>query len=92
MKYPGDRAGSHQIRYDGEVGRERSVGRKLRRSHSDSVVSPPRESACLQRGQQIDPLAGAKQFNGEDVAKIMKHAFQAAGPAHAHRNVILLIA
>jgi len=46
----------------------------------------------LQRSEQVDALAGAEKFDGEDVAQIVEHAFEAAGAAHAHAHVVFLIA
>jgi len=30
--------------------------------------------------RQVDALAGAEKFDGEDVAQIVEHAFEAAAP------------
>ncbi len=45
----------------------------------------------MERGEQVDALASGEKFDGEDVAEIVEHAFEAAGSAHAHGDVIFLI-
>jgi len=51
-----------------DVRRERAVGGDFGRGGADGVVGFFREGAGLQRRQQIDALAGAQQFNRQDVA------------------------
>ena len=42
--------------------------------------------------QQVDALTRAEQFNRENVTEILQHALQAAGTAHAHGDIVFLIA
>ena len=37
-------------------------------------------------------MAGAEKLDAQDVLQIVKHALQAAGAAHAHRDVVFLVA
>ena len=50
------------------------------------------ERAGLQRGEEFDALRGAEEFDGDGVAEIFEHAAEAAGSAHAHGDVVFLIA
>ena len=74
-----------------DVGCERAIGGDFGRGGADGIVGFLGEGAGLQRGEQVDALAGAEKFDGEDVAEIVEHAFQAAGAAHAHADVVFLI-
>ncbi len=75
-----------------DVGGERAVGGDFWRGGADGVVGFFGERARLQRGEQVDALARAEKFDGENVAQIVEHAFEAAGAAHAHADVVFLIA
>lgn len=70
---------------------EGAVGGNFGGGGADGVVGFFGERAGLQRGEEVDALAGAEQFDGDDVAEIVEHAFEAAGAAHAHADVVLLI-
>ncbi len=74
-----------------DVGGERAVGGDFWRGGADGIVGFFRECAGLQRSEQVDALAGAEKFDGEDVAQIVEHAFEAAGAAHTHADVVFLI-
>ena len=74
-----------------DVGSEWTVGGDFWRGGADGVVGLSGERAGLQWGEEVDALAGAEQFDGENVAQIVEHALQAAGAAHAHADVVFLI-
>lgn len=59
---------------------------------ADRVVGRARQGAGVERGEEIDTLARTEQFDGESVAEIQEHALKAAGAAHAHADVVFLIA
>ena len=42
--------------------------------------------------EEVDALRGAEEFDGEGVAEIGEHAMETARAAHAHGDVVFLIA
>ena len=92
MKDFGDGALGDQGGDGVDVGSKGTVRGDFWRDCADGLISTFCEGAGLQRGERVNPLAGAEQFDGKNVAQVLQHAFQAARAAHAHADVVFLIA
>src|ERR1700674_5516158 len=55
------------------------------------LVRLSRQRPGLQRSEQVDPLAGGQQLNGDRMPQIVQHLFEPPRPAHSHGHVIFLI-
>ena len=75
-----------------DVGGEGAVDCELGGLGADCGVGFLGEGAGLEGGEKVDALAGAEEFDSEDVAEVGEHALQAAGAAHAHGDVVFLVA
>jgi len=92
VKDAGDGAVRDESGERGDIGGEGAVSGDFGRNGTNGVAGFLGERAGSQRGEQVDALAGAEQFDSKNVAEIVEHGLETARTAHAHGHVILLIA
>src|SRR5882724_1998056 len=70
----GEEVGGNYVRYCVDIWGQRPVFADLCGFCAHGVVGLFRQRSCLQRREQIDALASAKKFDGENVLKITQHS------------------
>lgn len=74
-----------------DIAGEGTVAGNLRGHRPHDLIGFRSERASFERGKKIDALAGAEEFNGENVTQVVEHTFEAACAIHAHADVVFLI-
>ncbi len=92
MEEAGEGAGGDEAGDGFDVGREGAIVGEFGRERANGIEGLASERAGVQRSEKIDALAGTEEFDRKNVLEIVEHALETASAAHAHGDVVFLIA